>query len=323
MIFIAGGAGYIGSHTNKMLSREGYETCVFDNLVSGHKDFVKWGKFFEGDLADKKSLRDCFKQNRIEAVMHFSAFAYVGESVLNPAKYYINNVANTLNLLEVMVEFGVKMFVFSSTCATYGLPQTEFITEEHQQNPISPYGKSKLMVENILKDFNRAYGIEYVNLRYFNAAGADPEGELGERHNPETHLIPLTILAALGRRDSIQVFGTDYPTKDGTCVRDYIHVADLADAHILALEQLMENKGSGSFNLSNARGHSIREIIEQVKAVSKNDFKVVDKARRAGDPPILVGDATKAKSVLGWNPKFDDISAIVKTAWNWHTKDSC
>jgi len=320
MIFIAGGAGYIGSHTNKMLNKRGYETCVFDNLVYGHREFVKWGKFHEGDLAVKESIRACFKKYTIDAVMHFSAFAYVGESIKNPAKYYINNVANTLNLLEVMMEFGVSQFIFSSTCATYGIAETGKILESHPQKPINPYGRSKLMVEEILQDFEKAHGLEFVNLRYFNAAGADPESEIGEKHDPETHLIPLAIMAALGHKENIEIFGTDYPTPDGTCLRDYIHVMDLADAHIRALEHLLNKKGSNSFNLANGNGYSIREVIDSVKRVSGKDFSVNEKERRIGDPPVLVGDAGKAKKILGWEPHFRDIDSIVGTAWKWHSK---
>ena len=235
-VLITGGAGYIGSHTNKELFKKGYETLVLDNLIYGHKDFLKWGEFILGDLNNIEHLRLVFKNYNIEAVMHFAAFAYVGESVENPQKYYINNVNNTLNLLQVMNEYQCKYFIFSSTCATYGNPITPLIDEEHPQNPINPYGKSKLMVENILEDFSNAYGINYISLRYFNAAGADIDCEVGEKHDPETHLIPLVIDAALKKRENIKVFGTDFDTEDGSAIRDYIHVSDLADAHILALE---------------------------------------------------------------------------------------
>ena len=321
MILIVGGAGYIGSHTNKLLNEKGYRTVVFDNLVYGHREFAKWGEFVQGDLSDKEQISRLPKKYRIEAIMHFSAFAYVGESVTDPAKYYRNNVANTLNLLEAMREFGIKYFIFSSTCATYGMPQEIPITENHPQTPVSPYGKSKLMVEDILKDFDSAYGIKHVNLRYFNAAGADPDAEIGERHDPETHLIPLTIYAALGLRDSIKIFGTDYPTKDGTCIRDYIHVTDLADAHIKAFEQIKTTNKSDSFNLGNDTGHSVRDIINAVKKISKKDFTVIETERRAGDPAVLISSSRKASDTLGWKPRYADIETIIETAWKWHMKD--
>ncbi|MFZ3138516.1 MAG: UDP-glucose 4-epimerase GalE [Thermodesulfovibrionales bacterium] len=321
MILVVGGAGYVGSHTNKLLHQKGYQTVVFDNLIYGHGDFVQWGEFFFGDLSNTEQIRLCFQKFPIEAVMHFSAFAYVGESVDNPAKYYKNNVANTLNLLEIMREFEVRYFIFSSTCATYGEPIEIPITETHPQKPINPYGKSKLIVEEILKDYDKAYGIRHINLRYFNAAGADPEAEIGERHNPETHLIPLTIYAALGLQDNIKIFGTDYPTKDGTCIRDYIHVTDLADAHIKAFEYLKATDKSDSFNLGNNNGHSVRDVINTVKKISKEDFKIIEDRRRAGDPAILIGSSQKAMNTLKWNPIYADIEKIVETAWNWHKRD--
>jgi len=321
MILIAGGAGYIGSHTNKLLSKGGYKTVVFDNLVYGHRGFVKWGDFFLGDLAERDQIRACFKKYRIEAVMHFSAFAYVNESVVDPAKYYRSNVANTLNLLDVMREFGVNKFIFSSSCATYGCPREIPISEDHPPSPINPYGKTKLMVEEILKDYDRAYGMRFMNLRYFNAAGADPEGEIGEWHDPETHLIPLTIHAALGRNVSIKIYGTDYPTQDGTCIRDYIHVFDLADAHIRGLEYLEEKKESDSFNLGNDRGHSVREVVDAVRKKTGRDFKVIESERREGDPPVLISDSKKAKEILGWTPQYNSLETIVETAVNWHKRE--
>jgi UDP-glucose 4-epimerase len=321
MILIVGGAGYIGSHVNKLLSNKGYQTVVFDNLIYGHREFVKWGEFIQGDLSDKEQISDCFRKYQIEAVMHFSAFAYVGESVKKPLKYYRNNVANTLNLLEVMREFGIKYFIFSSTCATYGIPLEIPITENHPQAPVSPYGKGKLMVEDILKDLDSAYGIKHINLRYFNAAGADPDTEIGERHEPETHLIPLIIYAALVVQDSIKIFGTDYPTKDGTCVRDYIHVTDLAEAHLKAFEYLKIKNKSDSFNLGNDTGYSVRDIINTVKKVSKKDFMVIETERRAGDPAVLISSSRKASDILGWKPRYADIETIIGTAWKWHKKD--
>lgn len=317
MILIVGGAGYIGSHTNKYLSLKGEKTIVLDNLVYGHKEFVKWGKFYFGDLADKSFLKKIFSENKIKAVMHFSAYAYVGESVKDPAKYYQNNVVNAINLLEAMRDSKVNNFIFSSTCATYGNPVEIPITEKHPQNPVNPYGRTKLMIEQVLKDYSAAYGIKYVNLRYFNAAGADPDAEIGEWHNPETHLIPLAIDAALGKRDSLTVFGTDYPTKDGTCVRDYIHVNDLAQAHCLALNYLLDGGESDSFNLGNGNGFSVKEIISVVEKVSGRKIKVIEGARREGDPAILIGSSDKIKSKLDWHPKFDDISIIINTAYKY------
>lgn len=320
MILIVGGAGYIGSHTNKLLHQKGFETVVFDNLIYGHREFVKWGEFVLGDLSFKEQLRLCFKKYPVESVMHFGAFAYVGESVIDPAKYYQNNVVNTINLLQVMREFGVRYLIFSSTCATYGLPETVPITESHPQRPINPYGKSKLMIEEILKDYDMAYGIRHINLRYFNAAGADPDCEIGESHNPETHLIPLAISAALGVIDSIRIFGTDYPTKDGTCIRDYIHVSDLADAHVKALEYLRTTDKSDVFNLGNGLGYSVREVIDAVRWMAKTDFKVIETARREGDPPVLISGMQKAKDILGWTPRYSQVDEIIKTAFRWHSR---
>lgn len=319
MILIIGGAGYIGSHAAKILHGKVYDTAVYDNLVYGHAEFVKWGRFFLGDLADIEQLRLVFRSNKIEAVMHFAAYAYVGESVVDPQKYYLNNLRNTLNLLEVMREFNVLNIIFSSTCATYGVPKEMPITEEHLQAPINPYGQSKLMVENILHDYSMAYGMKYVSLRYFNAAGADPEAEIGECHDPETHLIPLIIDAALGRRESVKVFGTDYDTPDGTCIRDYIHVTDIAQAHLKALEYLLAGGISDVFNLGNGKGFSVREVIESVRRITGRDIRVLEDVRRAGDPARLVGSSEKARRILGWNPEFEELDLIVRTAWKWHS----
>ncbi|MEN6292852.1 MAG: UDP-glucose 4-epimerase GalE [Methanobacterium sp.] len=320
MILIVGGAGYIGSHLNKEINKKGIKTVIFDNLSYGHRDFVKWGTFERGDLGNIDDIRAVFKKYPIEAVMHFAAFTYVGESVEDPQKYYTNNVKNTLNLLQVMLEENVKYFVFSSTCATYGNPVEIPITENHPQNPINPYGKGKLMVETVLKDYSDAYGLKYASLRYFNAAGADPGGEVGELHNPETHLIPLILDVAAGRREDIKIFGTDYDTPDGTCIRDYIHVTDLAEAHILALEYLQNGGKSDFFNLGNGNGFSVKEVIETAEKVTGKDIKAVEAERRAGDPPILVGSSDKAKEKLNWKPKYDELSTIIETAWNWHKK---
>ena len=317
-ILVCGGAGYIGSHINKELHKEGYETVVFDNLVYGHREAVKWGAFVQGDLANLEDLEQVFSTYDIEAVFHFAAYAYVGESVKEPEKYYYNNVANTLNLLQVMRKHGCNKIIFSSTCATYGEPERVPITEDMPQLPINPYGATKLMMERIFKDYHTAYGLEYVVLRYFNAAGCDPEGEIGESHDPETHIIPLVLDAAGGQRPDIKVFGTDYNTLDGSCIRDYIHVSDLASAHLLALHHLEAGKDSDFFNLGNARGTSVMEVVDSVKRVTGRDFKVVMAPRRLGDPARLVGSPEKAMKILGWQPKYADIDTIVKHAWNWH-----
>jgi UDP-glucose 4-epimerase len=320
MILIVGGAGYIGSHVNKELNKQGYKTVVFDSLVKGHKEAVKWGEFFEGDLANLDQIREVFKKYPIEAVIHFAAFIEVGESVKDPLKYYKNNVKNTLNLLEVMVESNIKKIIFSSTAATFGNPEYTPIDENHPQVPINPYGQAKLMVEKILADFDNAYGLKYVALRYFNACGADIETEIGENHSPESHLIPLILDAALGKREDIKVFGTDYPTPDGTCVRDYVHVNDLAQAHILALKHLLNEGASDKFNLGNGKGFSVKEVIDTAKKVTGIDFKVTEAERRPGDPPTLVADSTKAKEILKWEPQYADLETIISSAWKWHQK---
>lgn len=319
-ILICGGAGYIGSHINKLLAKSGYDTIVYDSLIYGHKEAVKWGKFIQSDLADTSALDKVFTENKIDAVFHFAAFAYIGESVNEPAKYYINNVVNTINLLEAMRRHGCNKIVFSSTCATYGVPEVVPITEDMPQNPINPYGATKLMVERIFKDYSKAYGLKFAALRYFNAAGADSECEIGENHNPETHIIPLVIDAAYGKQPDIKVFGTDYPTRDGTCIRDYIHVSDLADAHLKALEYLDNGGESNFFNLGNELGTTVLEVIASVKKVTGKDFKVTIADRRAGDPPVLVGSGKRAQEILGWKPEFADIDIIVKHAIEWYKK---
>lgn len=317
-ILICGGAGYIGSHVNKLLHQQGYETIIFDNLIYGHREAVKWGEFVQGDMKNTGELDSVFMSNRIDAVLHFAAYAYVGESVTEPEKYYFNNVCNTLNLLNVMKKNHCKKIVFSSTCATYGMPEITPITEDMEQDPINPYGATKLMVERILRDYHDAYGLEYAVLRYFNAAGADPDGELGESHNPETHIIPLVLDAASGDREDIKVFGTDYDTPDGSCIRDYIHVSDLADAHLAALQYLERGGKSDFFNLGNEKGTSVLEIIDAVKKVTGRNFIVTYADRREGDPPKLVGSRKKAEEVLGWEPKYDKIDTIIRHAWQWH-----
>ncbi|WP_319541568.1 UDP-glucose 4-epimerase GalE [uncultured Pseudodesulfovibrio sp.] len=318
---ITGGAGYIGSHAAKALSSLGREVVVLDSLVAGHRDFLKWGDFEQGDLADPSFLKDVFSRHDIGEVLHFAAFIAVGESVAKPDIYYGNNVRNTLNLLDAMLEADVKRLVFSSTAAVYGEPVTDIIAEDHPLSPLSPYAWSKRMIEQILADYSHAYGLEHVCLRYFNAAGADPDGEIGERHQPETHLIPLILHAALGLRDNITIFGTDYPTPDGTCLRDYIHVTDLADAHVKALDYLESGGVSRAFNLGNGNGFSVREIIDVAREVSGRDILVIESERRPGDSPALVSSARAAREVLGWKPQFGDVRDIVHTAWEWHQKD--
>jgi len=318
MILIVGGAGYIGSHINKELAKQGYKTVIFDSLVKGHKEAVKWGEFFEGDLNNIESIREVFKKYEIEAVLHLAAFIEVGESVKDPQKYYLNNVKNTLNLLQVVLENDVKKIIFSSTAATFGNPQYIPIDEKHPQMPINPYGQAKLMVEKVLADYDVAYGLKYVVLRYFNACGADLETEIGENHSPESHLIPLILDAALGKREDIKIFGTDYPTPDGTCIRDYIHVTDLAEAHVLALKYLIDGGTSDCFNLGNSTGFSVKEVINVAKKITGVDFKVVEVERRVGDPPVLVADSKKAREILKWEPKYFDLETIVSSAWNWH-----
>ncbi len=318
MILVCGGAGYVGSHVNKELHGAGYETIVFDNLVYGHREAVKWGTLVEGDLANLHDIEKIFQKYQIDAVFHFAAFAYVGESVVEPEKYYENNVVNTLNLLKVMKRYGCDKIIFSSTCATYGEPECVPITEDMPQNPINPYGASKLMVERILKDYHKAYGLNYIVLRYFNAAGADPDGEIGESHDPETHLIPLVLDAAGGSSPYIKVFGEDYDTEDGSCIRDYIHVKDLAVAHLLALYHLENGKESGCFNLGNEKGTSVFEVIESAKKITGHKIAVVPEGRRTGDPAKLVGSSERARNSLGWQPVYADIDEIVKHAWYWH-----
>lgn len=319
-ILVCGGAGYIGSHVNKQLYKEGYSTVVLDNLVHGHIEAVKWGVFERGDLKNIEDIERIFSKYPIDAVFHFAAYAYVGESVTEPEKYYYNNVVTTLNLLKVMRKYGCKKIIFSSTCATYGEPKQIPITEDMQQNPINPYGASKLMIERILKDYLIAYGVEFVVLRYFNAAGADPEGEIGESHTPETHIIPLILDAASGKREDFKVFGNNYNTADGSCIRDYIHVYDLAVAHLQALHFLEQGMGSDFFNLGNERGTSVLEVVEAVKSVTGREFKVNVVDRRLGDPAKLVGSSQKAQKLLGWQATYSDIKEIVEHAWSWHER---
>ncbi|MEG3436895.1 UDP-glucose 4-epimerase GalE [Pannus brasiliensis CCIBt3594] len=322
-ILVTGGAGYIGSHAVLALKRSGYSVIVLDNLSYGHPEIVKdvlKVELIVGDTRDRSLLDHLFSTREIAAVMHFAAFIAVGESVAEPAMYYQNNVGGTLTLLEAMLAFGVKKFVFSSTCAIYGNPKEVPMTENHPRDPLSPYAASKDMVERILADFDPAYGLKSVAFRYFNASGADPSGELGEDHQPETHLIPLALLTALGKRESLSIFGTDYETPDGTAVRDYIHVNDLAMAHVLGLEYLLNGGASDVFNLGNGNGFSVREVIEMARQVTGKEIPAIESARRPGDAPILIGSSDKAKRVLGWNPEYADLRTIVSHAWNWHQK---
>jgi len=321
-ILVIGGAGYIGSHMVKFLSRHGHKVTTLDNLSTGYADAVHYGKLIVGDMADSLLLNEVFTSCKFDAVMHFAAFSLVGESITNPAKYYRNNVANTLNLLDAMIRHGVNNFVFSSTAATFGEPIYVPINESHPQHPINPYGKSKLMVEDILKDYEYAYGLKSTCLRYFNAAGADPEGEIGERHEPETHLIPLVLQAASGRRDAITVYGEDYDTPDGTCIRDYIHVHDLCEAHLLGLQRMMDTNLSASFNLGNGNGFSVNKVIESAREVTGKCIKVICGERRPGDPARLVADAHLAQSQLGWFPKYSSLEIIILHAWLWENKAS-
>jgi len=316
-VLITGGAGYIGSHTVELLGRLGHEIVVVDNLSKGHKEAVLYGKLIKEDIGNKPKIKELLNAFKPDAVIHFAASIEVGESVKDPIKFFKNNTVNTLNLLEAMLEAGVNNFILSSTAAVYGIPKKVPIPEEHPTEPINPYGKSKLFIEKMLEDLNKAYGLRYISLRYFNAAGAEPKGRIGESHNPETHLIPLILKAAKGERESIKIFGTNYPTPDGTCIRDFIHVCDLAEAHLLSLIHLLDKGASGVFNCGYGRGFSVKEVIETAKRVTGRNFKVEEAPPREGDPPVLVADAQKIKQELNWKPKFDDIEFIIKTAWNW------
>ena len=317
-ILITGGAGYIGSHTVKELLGQGYEVITLDNLRKGHRAAVLGGTFILGDLADKQLLNEIFSNNPIEAVVHFAADSLVGESMTAPARYFENNIVNGLNLLNAMLDHGVKALVFSSTAAVYGEPEEWPITEDFAKVPTNNYGLTKLQFEEILQAYDRAYGLRYMSLRYFNAAGADPSAEIGEDHNPETHLIPLVLQAALGQREQITVFGTDYATPDGTCIRDYIHVTDLAQAHILALRTLLEGKPSNVYNLGNGSGYSVREVIEVARRVTGREIKVVEGERRPGDPAVLVASSERIKAELGWKPRYPELETIIESAWRWH-----
>lgn len=318
---VLGGAGYIGSHTVDRLIEKGEKTIVVDSLVTGHRQAVnKDAKFYQGDIADKDFMRQVFKENSdIDAVIHFAAYSLVAESMKKPLKYFDNNTAGMVKLLEVMNEFSIDKIVFSSTAATYGIPEEVPIKETTPQNPINPYGESKLMMEKIMRWTDKAYGIKFVPLRYFNVAGAKPDGSIGEDHMPETHLLPIVLQVAMGKRDKLQIFGDDYNTPDGTNIRDYVHPLDLADAHILAVDYLKAGNPSTAFNLGSSTGFSNREILEAARKVTNKEIPAEIVPRRGGDPDVLVASSTKAREVLGWKPQFDDISKIIETAWKWHT----
>lgn len=319
-VLVTGGAGYIGSHTCKALAAEGFLPVTYDNLSTGHEWAVQWGPFVFGDLSDVGLLRDTMRKYDIGAVLHFAASCYVGESVQEPRKYYGNNLAKTMGMLDAMLDLGVNTIVFSSSCATYGIPQRDLLDETHPQNPVNPYGETKLAIERALMWYGSAYPIRSVALRYFNAAGADADSEIGEVHDPETHLIPLAIEAAVDPNRRVSIFGTDYPTRDGTAIRDYIHVSDLADAHVRALRFLSAGGVSANFNLGTGAGYSVREIIHTVESVTGRKIPAIASGRRAGDPERLVADARLARRKLGWTPSSSDLEHIVRTAWRWRLK---
>jgi len=321
-VLVTGGAGYIGSHACKALARAGYRPVVFDNISRGHREAVRWGPLVDGDIADRSRLAAALDEHQISAVMHFAAYAYVGESVSDPAKYYRNNLGGTLSLLEAMREAAVDKLVFSSTCATYGTPDGIPIRETAPQLPVNPYGETKLAIERALHWYGRAYGLRSVSLRYFNAAGADPDGEIGELHAPETHLVPLVLQTALGERSHIEVYGTDYPTSDGTAIRDYIHVQDLAEGHLRALEYLLTGGETAAVNLGTGTGHSVREVVRVAEAISGRGISCRDAPRRAGDPPVLVADPSLAAELLGWRAVVSDLETIVRTALEWHARQA-
>ena len=319
-ILVTGGAGYIGSHTAKALAQAGLQPVVIDNLERGHRAAVQWGPLIEADIGDRSALEKVFREHAIDAVLHFAAFAYVGESMQQPELYFHNNVVKTLNLLEAMRASEVRTIVFSSTCASYGNPIAIPISEDHPQNPVNPYGESKVMVERLLHWFGVVHGLQWTALRYFNAAGADPDGQLGEDHDPEPHLIPVAISAAMGRTKALEIYGTDYDTPDGTAIRDYLHVSDLGTAHVAALRYLQQGGESTAFNLGTGRGHTVREVIAMVEHVSGRKVPAREVGRRAGDPPALVADASKAARLLHWTPGHSTLQEIVRTAWNWKNR---
>ncbi len=321
-VLVVGGAGYIGSHMVKDLIRADYDVVILDNLSRGHRDLVSGGVFIEGDLGDAVLLKRIFTEHPISAVMHFAAYSLVGESVEKPLEYYRNNVARTVELLEAMRQQGVNRFIFSSTAAVYGEPGQVPITEDHPCQPTNPYGASKLAVEHLLADCERAASLKYISLRYFNAAGADESGKLGERHEPESHLIPLVLQVASGERMNIRIYGTDYPTPDGTCIRDYIHVSDLTQAHLLALKRLLNGGDSAVYNLGNSRGYSVCEVIDTARRVTGHPIPATTSVRRPGDPVVLVADSGKIRGELDWKPRYEDLQTIIETAWVWHRRET-
>lgn len=321
MILVTGGAGYIGSHTVKALKTAGFSPLIFDDFSTGHRSFVHETPLFEGDLRNPADLKGVFSKYPIQGVLHFAGKALVGESHENPGAYYETNFVGGLNLLSAMMERSVKVLIFSSTCATYGIPETVPLRENHAQNPINPYGETKLAFERALRWFHEVHGLAYLSLRYFNAAGADPDGEFGEDHNPESHLIPLVLDAAAKRRKNVKIFGTDYPTPDGTCLRDYIHVADLANAHVTGLQRLIENRlPSQALNLGTGTAFSVRQVIETAKKVTGRAIEIEEVPRRPGDPPHLVAAPDRANELLAWKPALSDLDTIVGTAWRWHSR---
>ena len=319
-VLVAGGAGYIGSHTVKELLREGYEVVVFDNFSTGKKELLVGGELVEGDLMDKDSIKETIRSKGIGAVLHFASLIQVGESYTNPLKYYTHNLTSSLNLLDAVLEAKVNAFIFSSSAAVYGIPLHIPIPETHPLNPVNPYGQTKVFVEKILEDYERAYGLKFISLRYFNAAGADPDGLLGEMHEPETHLIPNILLFLLGKKKGLDVYGTDFPTEDGTAIRDYIHVTDLAKAHVLALQRLLESSRSEFINLGANKGYSVLEVIKKTEKVTGHKVPYKERPRRKGDVPVLLASREKAKKILGWELSHSDIETIIETAWNWHQK---
>lgn len=319
-ILVTGGAGYIGSHTVRKLINDGYDILVYDNFSTGHKSLIKGVPFIDGDLGDKEKLCKTMKDNHIDAVIHFAASTEVGESVANPRKYYENNLLNGLHLLNAMVELNINKIVFSSSCATFGEPDKIPIDENEKQWPINPYGWTKFMFERILHDYDAAYGLKSVCLRYFNAAGADPHGDIGEMHEPETHVVPILLQVAMGVRESFSIFGTDYDTPDGSCIRDYVHVLDLADAHEKAIAYLNNHQKSNCFNLGTGNGVSVLELIETVESVTGRKLNIIEKERRPGDPDQLIANSKKAQEILGWRPIHSDVCNIIKTAWEWQRK---
>ena len=319
-ILVTGGAGYIGSHTCKALAHQGHTVVTYDNLSTGHRELVRWGDFVYGDILDTQRLRTCIRQHRIEGIIHFAASAYVGESVIDPGKYFRNNVCGTLSIIDAMRDEEVPYIVVSGTCAVYGSPAQMPITEDTPTNPINPYGASKLFMERMLADYEKTHGIKWMSLRYFNAAGCDPDGETGEWHEPETHLIPRTLMAAMGQIPALEIFGDDYPTPDGTCIRDYVHVTDLADAHIRGIGSLARGEQSQHINLGTGQGISIRQVLASVEEVTGKAVPHLISSRRVGDPPILVADAAKAIERLGWQMKCSTLHSILNTAWAWNNR---